>query len=291
MRLRLALSVVVAILTGVGSVMYFTAPPPPAAAAPALPRLTRGAAHPPQPAPTQHVPSAHRAETEAMRKRFESAPNYAAFIHDAIQRPLEGGRFYAVLAYHRCEELAGIEAKHFSQHEQSERRDKAITVIEDLMQRCEGVKAHFPDIGVIMRRLNIANAKGTPDTLLIERGLLKQTEKKEAFNDLLRARATGDPYLIAVTLELNVDHYASLSGKGYVPEAHQSALHVAAAAAVCEITNTCVRNLQLQMMCAAGGHCDHSDFRDHLRDGMTADELRQFEAMRLALLTLAAQGR
>lgn len=291
MRLRLALSTVAAILIGVGTMVYFTAPPAPAAAVPTLPRLTHAAAPPPEPASALPAPSPHRAETEAMRKRFETAPNYAAFIQDAMQRPLEGGRFYAVLAYYRCEELAGIETKHFSQHAQSARRDKAITVIKDLMQRCEGVKAHFSDIGVIIRRLNLANAKGVPDALLIERGSLKQTEEKEAFNDLARALATGDPYLIAVTLELNVDHFATLSGKGYVPEAHGSALYIATAAAVCEITDTCEENLRLQMMCAAGGHCEHSDFRDHLRDGMTADEVRQFETMRLALLKLATYGR
>ena len=88
---------------------------------------------------------------------------------------------------------------------------------------------------------------------------------------------------------MNVDHYAALSNSGYVPDLHRSALYVAAAAAVCEITNTCEENLQLQMMCAAGGNCEHSDFRDHLRNGMSADELRAFETTRLTLLKLATQ--
>ena len=60
-----------------------------------------------------------------------------------MQRPLEGGRFYAILAYHRCDGLTGIEAAHFAQHAQSVQRDKSITVVKDLMQRCEGVKDHF----------------------------------------------------------------------------------------------------------------------------------------------------
>lgn len=292
MRHRFTLAIFVALLASSGAVYYLQAPAPAA-----NPIKTPGPAAPAIAAPLPHsakspaAPAATKALTAAMRKRFETSPNYAAFIQDAMQRPLEGGRFYAILAYHRCDSLTGIEAKHFSMHAQSAKRDRSITVVRDLMQRCEGVKDHFPDLRAVIPRLKLDNARGVPDVLLIERGLLTQTEEKEAFHDLGRALATGDPYLIAVTLELNIDHFAALKGKGYDQAVHGSPLYIATAGAVCEITNTCENNLQLHMMCAAGGHCEHTDFRDHLRQGMTADQVRWLDTMRVELRKLAQNGR
>jgi len=67
-------------------------------------------------------------------------------------------------------------------------------------------------------------------------------------------------------------------------------LYIATAAAVCEITTTCEDHLQLHMMCAVGAHCEHTDYRDHLRKDMTADQLRWIDTMRVELLKLARIG-
>lgn len=224
-----------------------------------------------------------------MRKRFETAPDYGAFIHDAMQRPLEGGRFYAFLAYTRCQEIVAFEPKHFLQHEQSQQRDKAIGFIKDLMERCQGVKDHLPDAHVFYRRLIIANAKGIPDALLIERGAIKSTIKAEAVNDIQRALASGDSNLVAATLELNSSHFAELHIHGYKADQHRGMVNLAAAAAACEIANSCVGHLWLRIMCAAGQECRHTDLRDFLRDGLIGDELRAFDAIKLALLKRAGR--
>jgi hypothetical protein len=285
MRLRLALFIVAAALASIGAILHLTAPPAsmnglknvkPTAVATALPL--------PRSSTTAAPPTGTTALTEAMRKQFETAPDYAAFIHDAMQRPLEGGRFYAFLAYNKCQEIVAIEPKHFLQHEQSPQRDKSIGLIKELMDRCQGVKDYFPDAGVFFRRLIIANARGIPDALLIERGAFKPTTINEAVTDLERALASGDRYLIAATLEVNASHYAELYMSGYKADRHEGMVHLAAAAAACEIANACDGHLWTQIMCATGQDCRYEDLREFLRDGLTADEGRAFDSIKLALL-------
>lgn len=285
MRLRLALPIVAAVLAGIGAVLLLKSPPPNTGSTERVKTAVLARAVPRQNSPApQAAPVNTAVLTEAMRTKFETAPNYAAFIQDAMQRPLEGGRFYAFLAYNRCQEIVALEEKHFVQHAPSPQRDKAIGFIQDLTQRCQGVKDHFPDVGVFLRRLIIANAKGIPDALLIERGAFKPATKAEAVNDINRAISTRDKYLIAATLELNSGHYAELFMPGYKPSQHEGMVNLAAGAAACEIADSCNGHLWIQIMCATGEECRHSDLREFLRDGLTADEARAFDAIKLALL-------
>jgi len=47
----------------------------------------------------------------AMRARFDSTTNYAAFIEDVMQRSTEGGLFYAELAFQRCQAITAMQAR------------------------------------------------------------------------------------------------------------------------------------------------------------------------------------
>lgn len=285
MRLRLRLSIAAATLAAIGAALYLSAPAPIAKPDEGLqPAVLAHAVIRELPATPHAAPGQTAALTEAMRARFETAPNYAAFIHDAMQRPLEGGRFYAFIAYNRCQEIAAIDPKHFQQNDPSPRRDKAIGFIKDLMGRCEGVRDHFPDAGVFFRRLIIANAKGIPDALLNQRGISASTTKAEAVNDIGRAVASGDPILTAATIESNAHHLAELFMPGYKPSQHQGMVHLASAAAACEIAKSCEGHLWIQIMCATGQECRHTDLRDFLRDGLTGDQARAFDAIKRALL-------
>lgn len=281
MRLRLAMSIVAATLAVPGVVLYLTAPRPVAGPVEDVQPAVLASQ---LPAALPIAPGKSAVPTEAMRTRFETAPNYAAFIQDAIQRPLEGGRFYAFIAYNRCQEIAAIEPKHFLQNEQSPRRDKAIGHVKNLMERCQGVKDHFPDAGAFSRRLSIANAKGIPDALLPGRGAYNPATQAEAVNDIQRAVLSGDQILIAATIELNANHLAALFMPGYKPDQHQGMVNLAAAAAACEIANSCEGHLWIQIMCATGEECRHTDLRDFLRDGFSADEALAFDGIKLALL-------
>ena len=209
--------------------------------------------------------------SDAMRTGFERTPSYAAFIQDALQRPGEGGAFYASFAFNRCQELGALEPKHFAEGEQSPRRDKAIAQIKTLMERCIGVTNQFDD------------------ALVIERGALKAASKAEVLNEVQTAIASGDAYMLAVTVEINSDLLTGLSIPGYDPERHGRIGNLAAGAAACEIANECNEHLWIQIMCATGQECGYSDLREFLRDGLSTDEKRRFDAIKLALLKHAGR--
>lgn len=208
---------------------------------------------------------------DAMRTEFERTPNYAAFIQDALRRPEEGGAFYASFAFNRCQELAALEPKHFVRGEQSPRRDKAITQVKALMERCIGVTNEYAD------------------ALVIERGALKAARKSEVLNDVQRAIATGDAYMLAVTVEVNSDPLTELSIPGYDPVQHGRVANLAAGAAACEIAKECHEHLWLQIMCATGQTCQFSDLTAFFRDGLSGAEMRHFDTIKLALLKHAGR--
>lgn len=207
----------------------------------------------------------------ALHTQFENAPNYASFIEDALRRPNEGGEFYATIAYNRCLEVAALEPKHFLEREQSPRRDQAITHVKALMKRCTGVTNQFAD------------------TPVIQRGPFRPTTKGEALKEVQRAVATNDPIMIAATLEFHSDELAGLSIPGYVPEQHRRIGNLAAAEAACEIAASCHQHLWIQIMCATGEACQYSDLREFLRDGLSAQDRRRFDSVKLALLKHAGR--
>lgn len=229
-----------------------------------------------------------KATSVSMRNRFEQAPNYAAFIQDAMQRPDEGGRFYALIAWHRCADVATARVDTSAPLVGSvELRAKAGRIVDELQQRCNGVKAQFPDELSFMRALKMANARGQPDVLLIERGALTGTAPESADRDLARAIGSGDPYLLAATLEINVHNFASKIDPRYAHGNNLSVLNLASAAAACDIVGDCIEHRQVMMACHAAGQCAHADLRDYLRDGLDADAANLFDKTKAALLRLA----
>lgn len=227
-----------------------------------------------------------------MRKRFEQAPNYAAFIQDAMERPDEGGRFYALIAWNRCVDIDTVNADPQAPLTGSaERRAQAEDAIADLQRRCSGVKAQFPDELSFMRAMKLANSRGKPDLLLIERGaLLSRTSREAASGDIARAVGTGDPYLIAATVEINVGYFAEKIDPRFINDSHRQLLYLAAAAMSCEVVGNCNSAVGLLTPCVAGGFCAHADYRDLLRDDLDQDERALFEHARKALLRLAGRG-
>lgn len=226
-----------------------------------------------------------------MRKRFESASNYAAFIHDAMLRPDEGGRFYALVAFNRCMEVLAVELDaqvkvvgSTAIHEQG------VKIIDDLKARCSTVKDYFPNEVAFIRELKRANAKGTPDALLIPRGALTPANGAFAQKDIEQAIRSGDPYLIAATVDINIDVIADRLGADFANGQNRSLLYMASAAAACEIVGDCRDSYRVMMPCVAGGTCKHADLRDHLRDNTEPTSRELFDKARSQLLALAGRA-
>jgi hypothetical protein len=218
-----------------------------------------------------HVPAAAAplsliapAPSAAMRARFESAANYAAFIHDAMQRPGEGGRFYALMAFEKCREVLQAELP-AADGADAAPRAAAIAGLRALRQRCEGVPQQFPDEAIVAAALRHENARGTPDALFAERGLLLPTSRENSAGDMARAYASNDPYLIAVTLDSNLDFFADKLGDEYRNGGEQGTLYLAMAAARCEITGDCGNNYRAWIQCVSTPDCSSTDYRIMIR--------------------------
>ena len=221
-----------------------------------------------------------------MRARFETTPNYAAFIQDALQRPGEGGRFYALIAWNRCEEIAGTRIN-TGPHPDSDvgNRERARQAFDALIQRCAGVKGQFPDQVAFLKALKLSNARGVPDALLIDRGpMILSASPEHSAADLKRAYGTGDPYLIAGTLEFNADYVAEGLGKAFAAGQNRDVLYRAAAAAGGELVQNCQDHVQPILYCVATDNCAHLDYRDYLRDDLEPEQRALFDKARAVLL-------
>lgn len=222
---------------------------------------------------------------ERMRARFDSANSYAAFIQDAMQRPDEGGRFYALLAYQRCREAAALSSAPVLRG-RPEAVAAARGVVADLTLRCHGVMEQFPSEQLLTGALLHSNAR-RPDALLIERGTLRPATREASESDIARALATRDPYLIAATMNANLDFIADRLGPEFRNGQEQALLYQAMAAASCEIAKDCKGHYQLALFCAAGEPCLHTDFAAYIRQGVPAESLPLYDRTLHHILQLA----
>lgn len=220
-----------------------------------------------------------------MRARFETASNYAAFIHDAMSRPSEGGRFYAQLAHIRCMEAgsAKLDAAVPSVAHPA-RQAEALRFAAALQERCAGVAEQFPDTATFWRALKHSNARGTPDQLLM---IPLMASSQSGGEDLRRAQELGDPYLLAATLEVNVEQVAESIDPAYAEGRNREVLFTAAGAAACEIVGDCRDNWRLKFFCAVGGHCEFDDYRDFARAGLAPGQRPLFDTTLKALVKRA----
>ena len=102
-----------------------------------------------------------------------------------------------------------------------------------------------------------------------------------------RARTSGDPYLLAVTLDMNVEFLAEGIDSAYSGGRNRPTLFAASAAAACEIIGNCRDNIQLMIPCVSGGECKHHDLRDFLRDGLDPEARSLYDKTKAALLKAA----
>lgn len=261
-----------------------------AAPLPAVPLPQAGAPKAGTPASAAAAPLSLTAPapSAAMRARFESAGNFAAFIHDAMQRPSEGGRFYAFMAFEKCREILRVELPAADAADPAPRA-AAIGGLRALRQRCEGVPQQFPDEELVAAALRQANTRGTPDALFAERGLLLPTSRETSAADIGRAFASNDPYLIAATLDSNLDFFAHKLGDEYRDGGEQGTLYLAMAAARCEITGDCGQNYRAWIQCISAPECGSTDYRVMIRASLPPESRDLYDRTLHRLLELSSR--
>lgn len=268
--------------------LYFQRPPDPVGLPLAAANIAPDRPIAPAVAVDRSQPVRVRDISAGIRKQFEESSNYAAFIHGSMQRPEEGGRFYALIAFNRCAEISTINAAR-PEAKPSAEQAKAAGIIDALKAKCSGVKDYFPDELGFLRVLKSANSKGVPDALLVERGVFAPPSRELAAHDVRRAIESGDPYLIAATLDLNIDFLAEKLIPEFANGNERLVLYLASAAAACEIVGNCNNHYRAIAACLEGAACTQSDYRDYLRELAPARSRELFDKTRAALVSLAGQ--
>lgn len=136
-----------------------------------------------------------RERLAAMRRRFDMAEDYAAFIQHALGSAESGGLLYALLAYTRCQRATALASEQPELPNPSAEQLEAEHKLERLNARCARVQTIFPDARVIYlapRDTRRADPGLAP-------GVMSGSGKSSAAlkHGLAQAVATGDPWAVS----------------------------------------------------------------------------------------------
>ncbi len=221
-----------------------------------------------------------------LRSKFLNTKNYGTFIYDAMQKPDEGGRFYAYIAYQKC---SGVQAAFANPElpvkDGAAKREKSIIKLKELQEKCASVKTMFASEREFTLALKTANSRH-PDALMGTGSGIHAAKADEYRAELEKARSSGDPIALAATLEANIDHIARTIDPAYKDGNNHPILYIASAAAVCEYIGTCESDDQLDVVCAVSGNCQFRDIRDFLKAEVDPQMHDLYEKSRKAILEL-----
>ena len=212
-------------------------------------------------APSAQAGTERASRTATMRGEFENAARYVDFIQQAMSRPQEGGKFYALVAWKRCDELAqqpGVATAHTGSDAFHE---SAQALVQDVARRCNGVLEAWPGIDALYKVA--AQQRGGRDFLLTEdgRGIVVPARRETANADLDAALKSGDRWAAAQALQGNVDFLDAGNSTG--DDALDRQLRERAAEIVaCELVGSCRGGIAVSLHCASTGDCVHDDWRD-----------------------------
>jgi len=229
-------------------------------------------------APSTRQGTEQNTRTAKMRTEFENATDYRAFIEQAMGRPAEGGKFYAMLAWKRCNDLMkykGAAATHTGNQAFAE---GAAALIEDIEKRCTGVLESWPTAQALYDV--VMTQRGGKDFLLPAdgRGIVAPTSRSTAAGDIDDALKTGDRWAAAEALQNNagfLDVGNSAGDDGVDRQLHDWAGQVVA----CELVGNCRGGVEVSLHCVATGDCAHDDWRDVVRAEVPATHRMIFDTM------------
>jgi len=211
--------------------------------------------------PSEAVGTEQSARSARMRTEFENATSYLDFIGQAMSRPQEGGKFYALLAWKRCNDLTqhrGVAATHTGNDAFFE---GALALVQDVEKRCAGVLEAYPDVQALYKIA--VEQRGGRDFLLPEngRGIVTPASRQNAGTDIDAALRTGDRWAAAEALQNNaafLDVGNSAGDDGVDRQLHEWAAEIVA----CELVSSCHGGLEVALHCVGTGDCSHDDYRD-----------------------------
>jgi hypothetical protein len=222
------------------------------------------------------------ARSARMRGEFESAARYVDFIQSAPSRPQEGGKFYALLAWKRCNELARHQGIVVATAGSDAFHDRAVARVQEMEGRCTGVLATWPGIDALYGI--VVEQRGGRDALLpaAGRGLVAPAGRATADADLDAALSTGDRWAAAEALQDNagwLDVGNPSGDEGVDRRLREWGAEIVA----CELTGTCRGGVEASLHCLGSGDCAHDDYRDVVTARVTDAQRIVFDTVLVAL--------
>ena len=213
------------------------------------------------PTPSERAGTEQSGRTTRMRGEFEGAKNYADFIRQAMGRPQEGGKFYALLAWRRCDDLNRNAGVAEAQAGNDAFHDAAVALVEDMGKRCTGALEAWPDMQSLYKAA--MEQHGGRDLLLPPdgRGMVAPATRQTANADLDAALRSGDRWAAAEALRNNagfLDVGNSTGDDGVDRQLREWSAEIVG----CELVGSCRGGLEASLHCVASGDCAHDDYRD-----------------------------
>ena len=253
-----------------------------AASQPAIANVAAAPGVAPGVTPSAQAGTEQTPRTARMRGEFENATSYLDFIQQAMSRPQEGGKFYALLAWRRCNEL-GQHPEVAATHTGDDAfHDSALALVQDFEKRCLGVSQAYPDIQTLYRV--VTELRGGNDFLMPARGrgIVVPSGRDTASADIDAALRTGDRWAQARALQDNADFLDVGNPAG--DDGIDRQLHEWAAESVaCELTSSCRGGIDVSLHCVETGECAHDDDRDVIRARVPDAHQAVFDSMREGL--------
>lgn len=199
-----------------------------------------------------------------MRAEFENASSVGDFIQQAMSRPQEGGKFYALLAWKRCNDVArhrGGAPVHVGEDAVYE---AAATLVDDIARRCAGVLETYPSVQSLY---DVAMEQRGGKDLLVPvngRGIVSPAGRATSSADIDAALRSGDRRAAAEALQSNAEFVDA--GIPSADDGTDRQLHELGAEIVgCELVGDCRGGVQSALHCVGTGDCTHDDYRDIVR--------------------------
>jgi hypothetical protein len=232
--------------------------------------------------PSNQAGTEQTPRTARMRGEFENAASYLDFIQQAMSRPQEGGKFYALLAWRRCDEL-GQHPEIATTHTGDDAfHDGALALVQGFEKRCLGVSQAYPDIQTLYRV--VTELRGGTDFLMPAhgRGIVAPSGRDTAGADIDAAIRTGDRWAEAKALRDNAD-FLDVGNPAGDDGVDRPLREWAAESVACELTGSCRGGIAVSLHCVSTGDCAHDDERDVVRARVPDAQQAVFDSMREGL--------
>jgi len=206
------------------------------------------------------APARAAAPATALGTEFGTAARYVDFIQEAMGRPEDGGRFYALLAWKRCAAVHSHSNGATPGAGEGAVRDGALARVQDLARRCAGVLEAWPGADALHAA---AQLRGGRDGLLPEggRGIVTPARRETADADVDAALHSGDRRVAAEVLRGNAGVLDVGNSTGD-PAVDRQLREAAGEIVACELADDCRRGDAVSLHCVDSGDCAHDDWRD-----------------------------